>query len=221
MSHSLAGTWEEAQNAVDATPVVYTIALKGSSIVVSGVDESDGTELRISGVSWDGRQLRFKSLYPPTNHRASHVFRLTAKNRAIHTTTYTDDEGTWGGREQWRKRILPKVIPPHSRVRLIRADKHTPSWRKDVGREFKVGYYSHKDGLDCIWLVNESGKYEQTTDREFLLKYFRIERLSNETNFYGVRKKTARQIEESYVRPRKVLVNAETRQGPLADPIVR
>jgi hypothetical protein len=133
--------------------------------------------------------LRFKSLYPPTNHRASHVFRLTAKNRAIHTTTYTDDEGTWGGREQWRKRILPKVIPPHSRVRLIRADKHTPSWRKDVGREFKVGYYSHKDGLDCIWLVNESGKYEQTTDREFLLKYFRIERLSNETNFYGVGKR--------------------------------
>ena len=72
---------------MDATPVVYTIALKGSSIVVSGVDESDGTELRISGVSWDGSQLRFKSLYPPTNHKASHVFRLTAKDRAIHTTS--------------------------------------------------------------------------------------------------------------------------------------
>lgn len=102
--HSLVGTWEEAQNAADATPVVYTIALKGSSIVIGGVDESDGTALRISGVSWDGRQLRFNSLYPPTNHKASHVFRLTTKDRAIHTTTYTDDEGTWGGRERWRKR---------------------------------------------------------------------------------------------------------------------
>jgi hypothetical protein len=169
-SHSLVGTWEEAQNPVDATPVVYTIALRSSTIVVSGLDESDGKRLRISGVSWDGRQLRFKSLYPPTKHKASHVFRLTAKHRAMHTTTYTDDEETWGGKEQWRKRILPRVIPPRSQVRLIRSDRHTPSWRKDIGRQFRVGYYSRKDGLDCIWLVNESGKYEQTTDRGFLLK---------------------------------------------------
>jgi hypothetical protein len=42
--------------------------------------------------------------------------------------------------------------------------------------------------LDCIWLVNEDGEYEQTTDREFLLKYFEIERLSDERNFYGVGK---------------------------------
>lgn len=187
--HFLVGTWEEAQNAVDATPVVYTIALKGSTIVVSGLDESDGTKLRISGVSWDSRQLRFKSLYPPTKHKASHVFRLTAKVRAIHTITYSDDEGTWGGQEQWRKRILPKVIPPRSQVRLIRADRHSLSWREDIGRQFRVGYYSRKDGLDCIWLVNESGKYEQTTDRELLLKYFRVELLSDEKNLYGVGKR--------------------------------
>jgi len=80
---------------------------------------------------------------------------------------------------------IPKVIPPGSRVRLARFDKHTPSWRGDVGREFRVGYYSRKDGLDCIWLVNEDGKYEQTTDRTFLLKYFDVDRLSQETNFYG------------------------------------
>jgi hypothetical protein len=196
-SHLLVGTWEEAQNGVDATPVVYTIALKGSSIVVSGVDESDGTELRISGVSWDGSQLQFNSLYPPTKHKASHVFRLSAKDRAIHTTTYTDDEGTWGGKERWRKRILPKVIPPRSQVRLVKADKHTPGWRKNVGRQFRVGYYSRKDGLDCIWLVNESGKYEQTTDREFLLKYFRIERLSNETDVYGVGKRQLAKLKKA------------------------
>lgn len=187
-SHSLVGTWEEAPSA-DATPVIYTIALKGSSIVVSGLDESDGTKLRTSGVSWDGRELRFKSLYPPTKHKASHVFRLTAKGRAIHTTTYTDAEGTWGGKEQWRKRTLPKVIPPRSQVRLIRADRHTPSWREAIGRRFRVGYYGRKDGLDCIWLVNESGKYEQTTDRKSLLKYFRIERLSSEKNLFGVGKR--------------------------------
>jgi hypothetical protein len=80
---------------------------------------------------------------------------------------------------------VPKVIPPRSRLRLVRFDKQTPAWRKDVGREFRVGYYSRKDGLDCIWLVNEDGKYEQTTDRKFLLKYFEVELLSEERNFYG------------------------------------
>jgi hypothetical protein len=84
---------------------------------------------------------------------------------------------------------VPKVIPPLSRVRLVRTDKRTPTWRKDVGRQFRVGYYSRKDGVDCIWLVNENGEYEQTTDRDFLLKHFEIERLSQEKNFYGVGKR--------------------------------
>jgi hypothetical protein len=80
---------------------------------------------------------------------------------------------------------FPKIIPARSRVRLIRADSRTPSWKKDVGRQFRVGYYSRKDGLDCIWLVNENGKYEHTTNREYLLKYFDVEHLSRETNHYG------------------------------------
>jgi len=86
-------------------------------------------------------------------------------------------------------RRLPKVVRPRSRVRLIRADKQTPSWQKDIGRQFRVGYYSRKDGLDCIWLVNENGKYEQTTNRDFLLKFFEIEELSQEKNLYGIGKR--------------------------------
>jgi hypothetical protein len=73
-------------------------------------------------------------------------------------------------------RLLPKVITPRSLLRLVKADQHTRSWHKDVGRRFRVGYYSSKDGLNCIWLVNENGEYEQTTDREFLLKYSETER---------------------------------------------
>jgi len=80
---------------------------------------------------------------------------------------------------------IPKIIPPRSRVRLLRADRQTPTWKKAIGRQFRIGYYSRKDGLDCIWLVNENGAYEQTTDREFLLKYFEVELLSQEKNFYG------------------------------------
>ena len=83
---------------------------------------------------------------------------------------------------------IPKVIPPRSKVRLVKADRKTPSWRKHIGRQFRVGYYNRKDGLDCIWLVNESGEYEQTTDRNFLLKYFEIERISDEKNYYGQKK---------------------------------
>jgi len=71
----------------------------------------------------------------------------------------------------------------------VDADKLTHAWRKEVGRRFRIGYYSRQDGLDCIWLVNDNGEYEQTTDREFLLKYFEIERLSDETNFYGTGKR--------------------------------
>ena len=84
---------------------------------------------------------------------------------------------------------IPRVIPPRSRVRLVRADRLTPEWRKEIGREFRVGYYSRRDGLNCIWLVNESGKYEQTTDREFLLRYFRVLRLTDERDYYGVHKR--------------------------------
>jgi hypothetical protein len=48
--------------------------------------------------------------------------------------------------------------------------------------------------LDCIWLVNENGTYEQTTDRAFLLKYFDVEHLSQEKNFYGRGKRRLRKI---------------------------
>ena len=54
-----------------------------------------------------------------------------------------------------------------------------------VGRRFRIGYYSWQDGLDCIWLVNEEGKYEQTIDHEFLLKNFEIESIAKERSLYG------------------------------------
>lgn len=82
-------------------------------------------------------------------------------------------------------KAFPKIIPPRSRVRLVRAYGRGASAQKEVGREFRVGYYTPQDGLDCIWLVNELGEYEQTVDGEFLRKYFEIERLSEERDYYG------------------------------------
>jgi len=74
-------------------------------------------------------------------------------------------------------------IPPCSIVKV----KNSPSkkWRKNIGRRFRVGYYSWRDGLDCIWLVDEKGNYERTIDHHFLHKYFEIETVSKERSLYG------------------------------------
>jgi hypothetical protein len=84
---------------------------------------------------------------------------------------------------------VPKIIPPRSRVRLAKADQATSEWRTEIGRQFRIGYYSRQDGLDCIWLVNEQCEYEQTTDRDFLLRYFTIEKLTDERNYFGTNKR--------------------------------
>jgi len=82
-----------------------------------------------------------------------------------------------------RQAKLREPIPPGSVIRV----KGSPSalWRKNVGRIFRVGYYSKLDGLDGIWLVDEKGEYEQTIDHEFLRKYFEIENISKERSLYG------------------------------------
>jgi hypothetical protein len=89
---------------------------------------------------------------------------------------------------------IPKIIPPRSRVRLVRADAATPDWKDEIGRVFRIGYYSRLDGLDCIWLVNDQAEYEQTTDREFLLRYFEFDYLSEESNYFGVNKAKLRPL---------------------------
>ena len=90
--------------------------------------------------------------------------------------------------------LTPRPIPPRSVVELIRADKGTPAWKQQVGRQFRIGYYSPQDGLDTVWLVDAAGKYCQTTDHEYLAKYFRIVRVSRETDFYGARRAKLRRL---------------------------
>jgi hypothetical protein len=92
--------------------------------------------------------------------------------------------------KQGKTKIIhpPNPIPPLSVVRLVTADHKTPGWRKDKGRTFRVGYYSRQDGLDCIWLVNDEGKYEQTTNHEYLYRYFDVIHFAEHTNWYGRRR---------------------------------
>ena len=78
---------------------------------------------------------------------------------------------------------FPTPIPPCTVLRF----KGSPSqkWKGNIGKRFRVGYYSWMDGLDCIWLVNGDGEYQETIDHEFLHKYFEIELLSKERSLYG------------------------------------
>jgi hypothetical protein len=84
---------------------------------------------------------------------------------------------------------VPTPIPSMSVVRLASYPRWRPNgWRKNLGAIFRVGYYSPNDGLDCIWLVNERGEYQETLDHNYLRKYFDILQISLEKNLYGRRR---------------------------------
>jgi len=82
-----------------------------------------------------------------------------------------------------KKYPFPTPIPPCTILRV----KGSPSrkWKGNVGKRYRVGYYSQQDGLDSIWLVNDDGEYQETVDHEFLHKFFEIELLSRERSLYG------------------------------------
>jgi hypothetical protein len=82
-----------------------------------------------------------------------------------------------------KKYTFPTPIPPCTVVRV--KGSPTKKWKENIGKRFRIGYYSRQDGLDCIWLVNDGGKYQETVDHEFLHKFFEIELLSKERSLYG------------------------------------
>jgi hypothetical protein len=86
-------------------------------------------------------------------------------------------------RKPQKKYSFPVPIPPCSVISV--KGKSRSAWADEVGRIFRVGYYSKMDGLDCIWLVNENGKYDQTIDHECLNKFFDIQSISKERSLYG------------------------------------
>ncbi|MCA9469427.1 MAG: hypothetical protein KC643_28840 [Nitrospira sp.] len=98
--------------------------------------------------------------------------------------------------------LCPDPIPPRSIVELIKADKKTPCWKDRLGKRYRVGYYSKNDGLDVIWLVDDKGIYEGTTDHKFLFKYFKIIRLSKETDLYGLNRSRLGPIKKRKTKPK-------------------
>jgi hypothetical protein len=95
----------EEEDPVYRTTVVYTIAANEGHFSVAGVEESDGVELTISDVRWDGEKLHFVSFFPPTKHKASHIFVVLGKGRARHTVSYSDENGEQIIGEVWKLRL--------------------------------------------------------------------------------------------------------------------
>jgi hypothetical protein len=82
-----------------------------------------------------------------------------------------------------KKYPFPTPVPPRTVVRV--KGSPTRKWEGNIGKRFRVGYYSPQDGLDCIWLVDDDGEYQETVDHEFLYRFFEIEVLSKERSLYG------------------------------------
>jgi len=57
----------------------------------------------------------------------------------------------------------------------------------ETGDAFTVNYYSRQDGLQTVWLIDPHGE-NHTWDQQDILETFEIKSLSNETDFYGLRK---------------------------------
>lgn len=82
--------------------------------------------------------------------------------------------------------IKPIPIPPLTIVSVASVPKNP--YAHLSGQRIRIGYYSKQDGHDCIWLVYPNGEYGETTDHGDIYRYFVIEQLSYESDFYGTGK---------------------------------
>jgi hypothetical protein len=77
------------------------------------------------------------------------------------------------------------IIPPLSVVKIAKVTRQTPAWKNRKGKINRVGYYSKQDGLDCVWLVDDDGKYGEAVDQAMIKTHFEVLELSEETDLFG------------------------------------
>ena len=76
-------------------------------------------------------------------------------------------------------------LRPGTLLRLVRLWPHARKQGREIGQLYRVGYYSKMDGLDCVWLVDSSGRYDWTADHAFVSRHFHVIRRSSERSLYG------------------------------------
>src|SRR5258706_12307828 len=87
----LIGQWQASEGHVS---VLFIIGKTGGGFRVQAFDESDGEELLVSKVKWDGKVLAFETLTPSNKWRTRNRLNVISKTKAIHELTY------W---EPWKK----------------------------------------------------------------------------------------------------------------------
>jgi len=85
----IVGTW---QYDAAVSPVTFTIKRNTRGFQIQAIDESDGEELIISKVKWDGKILTFETLTPSNKWRTKNCLRVISKTQAIHEFTFWE---TW------------------------------------------------------------------------------------------------------------------------------
>jgi hypothetical protein len=66
--------------------------------------------------------------------------------------------------------------------------------------------------LDCVWLVNDRGEYEQTVDQSAIGRYFEVLKRSRETDPFGVHRRQLPPLREPSA-PRKRGLHSGHRPG--------
>jgi hypothetical protein len=89
---------------------------------------------------------------------------------------------------------LVDFLYPETQLKLIRLWPHAHKKNHFKGEIRRVGYYSKKDGLDCIWLVDNNGNYNWTADIEFIKKHFIVFKKARNRSIYGFKKKPLKEI---------------------------
>jgi len=85
-----------------------------------------------------------------------------------------------------------KPLPPGTILRLAKLWPHARKKGHEIGEIRQVGYYSRQDGLDCVWLVDDKGRYNWSADQKWVLDKFEVVKRSVEPGLYG---KTKRKID--------------------------
>jgi hypothetical protein len=75
------GTWRSVD---EDDPIRITVTRTSLGVGVSAIDSGDSEALIISGASWDGDAVRFRSLVPSTNEKREHTLRMNADGSLDH-----------------------------------------------------------------------------------------------------------------------------------------
>jgi hypothetical protein len=112
---------------------------------------------------------------------------------------------------------MKNPISPRSILRLVKLWPNARKQGHEVGELWRVGYYSKKDGLECIWLVNTEGVYDWTSDHDWLYRKFEVLSHSDEDNLYGYNRDILQAMSEDQVQHYANLKTKNTKQDAPSD----